>query len=286
MNWHERWKALAARIDGAIEAGKFMTSSLAGHVGDPHDAVRTRIMPELREIASELKHFKSTYEADLPPATAVPFERLFKMYNGWPYQGQPNPLADLQGNITALITFRSEFEYLVQDTEVLGRSRTERAFEHLRQQIAADPDIRKKWKQALIKKEPACEKLGAVHLLGHGIWAFKVQGGNAVTDLVYNEPLDESLIKRTATALVLTEWKVAKNNNDAIKKAKEAKIQTEEYTGGVLGGIELKETRYVILVSEKHISAPSDYELKGVQYRHICIPVNPDTPSKVAKKLG
>ena len=56
------------------------------------------------------------------------------------------------------------------------RARSERAFLHLRRLLAVDRDVRAKWKAAYEGKqgEVACEALGAVHLLSHGIYAFKV----------------------------------------------------------------------------------------------------------------
>lgn len=159
----------------------------------------------------------------------------------------------------------------------------------------ADPDIRDKWQRAFKKGETHCEKLGAVHLLSHGIWAFKAHGEKGRTDLVMNEPItDTSMIEKTSTALVLTEWK--KYNGNDNKRENEslqdtilsAQVQARNYSSGVLGGVELVGYRYIVVVSEKSLPAeffgdkpgsPDD----GVIYRHINIPVNPATPSVEAK---
>jgi hypothetical protein len=81
------------------------------------------------------------------------------------------------------------------------------------------------------------EGLGAVPLLWHGIWAFKVSA-KGITDLVFNEPF-EDLEQRGVEALVLTEWKLAgeKNANDRFEEAHQ---QAERYTEGALGGSELR----------------------------------------------
>ena len=63
--------------------------------------------------------------------------------------------------LAPLAAFRSEFEYLIRDTEVEARSTTELAFEHLKRQIAVDEDVKKKWKKAFARHETDCEKLGA-----------------------------------------------------------------------------------------------------------------------------
>jgi hypothetical protein len=140
-------------------------------------------------------------------------------------------------------------------------------------------------KKAYDNHETSCEKLGSVHLLSHGIWAFKVKGEKAETDLIYPEqPLDELLIRRTASTLVFTEWKLIKSHGEIDKKSREAIKQMEEYTSGLLTGLELRNTRYVILISKKQLTIPNDQERNGIKYRHINIPVTPLTPSESARK--
>ena len=132
--------------------------------------------------------------------------------------------------------------------------------------------------------ETKCEKLGALHLLLHGIWAFKAHGEKGRTDLILNEPLpDLTMIEKTSTALVLTEWKVVKNKNELEAKIKEAFKQTKLYVTGVLGGIELTNYRYLVMVSAKSMKMPSDLIENNIVYRHINVPVNSETPSVEAK---
>jgi hypothetical protein len=92
--------------------------------------------------------------------------------------------------LVPLAAFRSEFEYLLQDHEVESRSAVELAFEHLRRLIVVDDQVRKKWQAGFEQHETHCERLGSVHLLSHGIWAFKVATGGAATDLVFPEPIE------------------------------------------------------------------------------------------------
>ena len=160
--------------------------------------------------------------------------------------------------LAPLAAFRSEFEYLIRDAEIEGRSLTELAFEHLRRQIVVDKDVRKKWNAAFNRRETACERLGAVHLLSHGIWAFKITAPGAATDLVYGDPLSGRgiVMNRIARALVLTEWKLVKQADDIDGKAQEGRKQTALYAAGVLGDLELKRTRYVVLVCEGELQPP------------------------------
>ncbi len=59
--------------------------------------------------------------------------------------------------------------------------------------------------------ETACEKLGALHLLSHGILAFKAYAPGERTDLILGDRLviDDDLIAGTE-GIVLTEWKRVK----------------------------------------------------------------------------
>jgi hypothetical protein len=188
-------------------------------------------------------------------------------------------------SIAAIATVRSEFEYLIHDSEIEGRNRTEVAFEHLRRMIAVDSEAREKWESAYAQNEPACERLGAVHLLSHGIFAFKVSSIDSATDLAFNEPLDDrsQIIRRSARAIVLTEWKLVRDTKTTNKKATEARRQTLEYARGVLGDAELKGTRYIVLVSKQQLAPVADVEADGVRFRHINIAVDPQIPSRAAR---
>jgi hypothetical protein len=188
--------------------------------------------------------------------------------------------------LVPLAAFRSEFDYHLRDAEVEARNAVELAFEHLRRVIAVDEAVRDEWRAAFARHETRCEQLGAVHLLSHGIWAFKVTGAGAATDLVFADPIDtrEAIVKRTARALVLTEWKLVRGPDQATARASEAREQAALYSAGILGGPELKQTRYVVLVSDKDVTPPADVAVGSVTYRHVVIPVSAEAPSVVARK--
>jgi hypothetical protein len=93
-----------------------------------------------------------------------------------------------------------------------------------------------------------------VHLLLHGIWAFKVHTPDERTDLVLQEPIrDYDEVERSAEALVLTEWKIVRNDSQREEKAKKARNQARIYAGSVLGGVELRQYRYIVLVSKDRL---------------------------------
>lgn len=288
MTWLEQWRNLAVRIDGLIRAGEFLASAINASAtpdispNDNFDCVKDSILPERDAIIAEIKHLGDTYASELPPQASAALQK----YVTW--DRIDSTTAGVIGiqSLAPLASFRSQFEYLIRDAESEGRSLTELAFVHLRRQLEADEDIQKKWKDAFKKHEPACEKLGAVHLLSHGIWAFKVVASGAATDLVYPDPVEKyaGVIKKTARALVLTEWKRVKRSDEIATKAQEARVQAESYSGGVLGDVELKRTRYIVLVCDKDYQTPSDVSVGAVTYRHICLSMSPITPSERAKK--
>ena len=128
----------------------------------------------------------------------------------------------------------------------------ERAFIHLQRSIVVDPSVKKLWTEAYDGGEVRCEGLGAVHLLLHGIWAFKASATGERTDLVLGQPLtDLSQAEASAEALVLTEWKVIRNSKELDTKAEQAYRQASAYVKGVLAGFELAECRYLVLVSKR-----------------------------------
>jgi hypothetical protein len=130
--------------------------------------------------------------------------------------------------------------------------------------------------------ETSCEKLGAVHLLLHGIWAFKVNTAGERTDLVFGESVpDSSSVERAAESLVLTEWKRVLSPTKTEAIASDARKQAARYTVGALGGlVELVRYRFIVLVSENTLTLPADHSENGVVYRHVNVAVDPKPPSK------
>jgi hypothetical protein len=156
----------------------------------------------------------------------------------------------------------------------------------LQRLLAVDDDVRSKWKAAFERGEVRCEQLGAVHLLSHGIFAFKINADGARTDLVFpDEPIEASVTRRGIEGLVLTEWKLADAGN-ATDRFEEARRQAELYRQGPLVGTELAGYRYAIAVSLTDLPREAmldDMEIGGVVYRHINISIEPRSPSVRAR---
>jgi len=196
VTWAEQWRALAARIEGLVAAGDLMAAALKVGSGDELDVGNKALMPELAAIVRELRGLEQSHGAAIPPEALGALRRF--VGQGWD-QRALGLSAGLAAGLMAtkalvpLAAFRGEFEYLVRDAELEGRSVVELAFEHLRRTIAVDEEVRTKWVVAFEKHETRCERLGAVHLLSHRIWAFKVSAAGAATDLVFAEPLPDHL---------------------------------------------------------------------------------------------
>ncbi len=139
-----------------------------------------------------------------------------------------------------------------------------------------------KWTDAFEQKgEVECEALGAVHLLMHGIWAYKTSATGERTDLVLGTHLvvDERVVE-SAQGLVLTEWKLVGKNLAPDAQARAAKSQAARYAEGILAGFELKSDRYLVLVGKDEFTAPADEIVDGIRYKVIPIILNRKPPSK------
>lgn len=287
MTWLEQWLDLAARIDGLIRAGEFLASAINAMQSDGirgidyFDCVKQSILPERDAIIVEIECLSKIYANVLPQQA---FAALNEYVARNEVKKQMSGVIGIQ-LLAPLASFRSQFEYLIRDAEVEGRSLTELAFEHLRRQLVVDKDIQMKWKKAFEERGTACERLGAIHLLSHGIWAFKFLAIGGATDLVFGDPVEKYAViaRRTARAVVLTEWKLVESQDEIIIKAQEARKQAKNYSGGVLGDTELKRTRYVVLVCKSELTPPDDVSDGLVTYRHVLLPTSPKNPSTMAR---
>lgn len=219
---------------------------------------------------------------DLLPDTALFAIERFMNDGGKQIEG--NGLGDallVRTIIVKLVAFSSELAFCLDNQLERVRSASELAFLHLQRLIVVDEDYRKKWQAAQAAHETHCEKLGAVHLMWHGVWAFKVDASGGKTDLVYQEP-PQFGIAPVALGVVLTEWK--RTDDDPQPAFHAAKLQAAGYSGGILAGLELTSHRYLVVVTKKQSIPPADIIEGAVVYRHINIAVEPDSPSVAAKR--
>ena len=146
---------------------------------------------------------------------------------------------------------------------------SERAFDHLNRSIVADEELKgPKWIKAFKDgKEPDCEKLVEPIFCSMGYGLLKVGVEGERTDLVFNEPIvDSSSVERIAEGLVLTEWKRVRSPKKTEAMARKAREQAARYALGALGGVELRDYVFIVLVSEKHLTLPQDHSENGDKY--------------------
>lgn len=261
--WQREWQRLSALIAGILEAGHFLVSGRAAGA-DSHHADSTRLL--LNRIAAALELLRQFWERH---QTQIPSGGRTVLGS---YLSVPLPRTDggagftsLVEGITSLTALRAEFEYAIADTESIARSLVARAFLHLQRSIIADETVRERWKRAFDSGgETRCEALGAVHLLQHGVWAFKASTTGEQTDLVLGEPLNNSDAQRAAVALVLTEWKLVQGQSEVEAKITEAQRQARRYAGSALAGFEVTSRRYLVLVSARRFESSS----RRVRGRH------------------
>jgi hypothetical protein len=288
MSWLTEWKSISAQIQGLLEASRFYVDSLQALSEKTTDRMRDyykvgdrELLPHIQKIRETLEKFRDTHKESIPTEAAKSLDAVLnKINNEFPNLIGADAFVYIHVMVTLLVSFRAEFEYHLSDTAAVARRLSERAFNHLNRSIVVDSELHQKWNEAFEAGEPACERLGAVHLLLHGIWAFKVNTAGERTDLVFNEPIVESSsVERTAEALVLTEWKRVLTPTETERMASAARKQAARYTVGALGGVELAGYRFIILVSKEHLTLPEDCLENGVKYHHVNVAVDPKPPS-------
>ncbi len=280
MSWMSEWEAISNRISGLKEATQFFVQF---QQQDEKGSMGIVLLPQTEKLYKLIHRFHETYKSTFSPIAQVCIENYLKqdkeLIESLP-QNEPafNQIPYLKRLITSLISFQAELTFHLSDTQFIIHRMTERAFIHLQRLIIVDETIRNKWKKCF-KLEIFCEKLGAAHLLWHGIWAFKAHGEKGRTDLILGESVNLNQVEATSEGLVMTEWKLVKDKKDTQKKATEAYKQAKIYSGGILAGIELRNYRYLVLVSEKNLILPEDFQEGEIIYKHINVAISPDTPA-------
>lgn len=187
MTYRDQWKALSGRIRGLMQAGQLHAHFLSVRASDSFGRGK-RLREQAEGVLTELQSFRDCFQQSLPPAALESIDKIVESTGSWVGETRGTPDIQQERAWAALVllgAFETEMSFILTDVQESIRARSERAFSHLQRQIVADLAFREKWKTAFDEGEVACEKLGAVHLLLHGIWAFKVNAEGARTDLVF-----------------------------------------------------------------------------------------------------
>jgi hypothetical protein len=284
MTYLDEWRALSARIHALVKASEIHSRHMAVNSGDTYARAR-RLIEHGQSTLEAVRIFGDRHKRLLSAPALTAINQLLEQAT--PLVKDPASSTRQEQASAALLLlglFESEISLLLTDGRATIRTHCERAFEHLRRLIVVDSTQRKLWQAAYADKELACERLGATHLLLHGIWTFKTDAAGARTDLVYSEPVDLDQAARAADGLVLTEWKKTPKEQVTSQEVNrlfaDARAQARRYAEGPLAGFELTDYRYMVLVSWEDVEVPPDIPELGVLYRHISIPVAPLAPSK------
>jgi hypothetical protein len=282
--WKPEWDALSTRIAGITQASAFLFQT--AQAGEADSAYSTNILIENCEQTAHAVQALLRYGNALPMKARDALARFDKWWrdtsvNNW--LSSPGGFPALQAAVVLLASIRSELDHLLTNHDEIVRSHVSRAFQHLQRSLVVDDTLRAKWVTAFEtprKAEILCEQLGGVHLLLHGIWAFKVSATGERTDLVLGTHLavDEDVIM-SARGLVLTEWKLVREGERPESKRDEAKHQARRYSEGSLGGFELDSERYLVLVAKGEFVVPDDVIEGGTKYKVIPLVLNREYPS-------
>ena len=281
MNWRTEWRAISDRITGLVDAATVYFQALKVSNSDGYAVRRKHLLPEARDIYARLRDYSDRHSAQLPVSASAALQRFLSTHQQLFSDTNLDNFEAVAATVTFLAGFRAEMQFQLADMEAASFRLVERAFIHLQRQLVADEEYREKWVAAFEAGEAACERLGSVHLLQHGIWAFKASAQGERTDLVLAEPLrDLDTVAGAAEVLVLTEWKLVRSPSELQAQWQQAKRQAALYAKGSLAGVELSSYRYLVIVSLDRLTLPADANDAGVLYRGKNIAVRPSSPSR------
>ena len=277
MTWEARWRELANRIDvWSVTVDR--TMRMLEVAPQLREKANRALAPEAHDI------HRSILELELPAKLEEEIANTRRRLDS--IEAVVDGERVINARWIVLAALRIPLDKAAQSNEGPRVRLVERAFVHLKRMLAVDDDLRKRWQSALAAGETRCEQLGGLHLLSHGIYGFKADAGSGRTDLILGDRLMVNDEVRAAEAMVLTEWKVARDGELPETKCKEARAQAEQYAAGELGGFELRRHRYLVIVSARQL-AMLPPEIDGdVTYHYVNIAVDPLKPSAHSRRVS
>jgi hypothetical protein len=280
----DQWAAISARIRGLADAARLFSQFQGVSRSDSYGGGRS-LSEQYLSVYQSLEQFRDGFQPSLPTGVFDTISQFLSRHGSLftDQSGTRNLRRErAEAALLFLVALELEVSFLLANSAEIIRARSERAFAHLQRLIVADPSIRAVWQSAHADGEVACERLGAAHLLWHGIYAFKVNATGERTDLVFQEPVAVGELSRYSDGLVLTEWKRSTSPSDVEDRFGEARRQAARYAEGALAGLELASHRYAIVVSREQVFVPADRQEGDISYRHINIAVAPTPPSRAS----
>jgi hypothetical protein len=277
MSWEEEWRRIAPRIDAWNASVEYAMRLVVGEE-QLREKTNRALAPEAQSILDEIE------KLELPDWLAAEVKEIARRLGGLEDIVDGRRVINARGIVLAAL--RAPLDNAARSKEGPRRRLVDRAFLHLNRTLAVDADVRERWAKAFAVGETRCEQLGGLHLLSHGIYGFKADGGTGRTDLILGDRLMVNDETRAAEAMVLTEWKLAREGDDPAAKCVEGREQAEIYSVSELGGFELRRHRYVVVVSPgRETMLPSEV-VGEVTYHYVNIAIDPDSPSDDSRRMS
>lgn len=247
--------------------------------------VSTEIQQNVDQVSQAIQDYLSVHRHELPEPAKGAIERYIGFYRRLAAKPVTADATKTQALVVALASLSSEVAGCLLSDQSSILLASELAFLHLNRTLHVDTTEQAKWAAAFKMGETEVEKFGALHLLRHGIYAFKAHASGARTDLMFQEKCQQSHFEKLpVSGLVLTEWKLFKGNGNARSAFQQAERQAKEYQATALAGVELRSTRFCIVVSKEQVQTPDDKYDGSVRYKFINIAINRLSPSALARK--
>ena len=289
MSWDIEWKSIENQIHEFDRLCTSYINTMGIKSTDVYDVVNQIIFPVCAKLIERIELYRNRYSPILSESALNSIGVVLKSFKDRLVRNTTSrePAAVLFYKET-LNRFSFDFNYHTNELDGSVFRKSERAFLHLQRSLAVNSEERERWENAFDHHETAVEALGAVHLLLHGIWAFKIDSGGQRTDLIFKEEFSDSYlgaIRLASEGLVLTEWKLVKDPKDTATKMDEAYKQANIYSSESLTELELRKYRYLVMVSLKKLpDLKPDFVEDGIRYRHINIAIEIESPSIRSRK--
>ncbi|MBV8756316.1 MAG: hypothetical protein JO257_03510 [Deltaproteobacteria bacterium] len=277
MHWRDEWRQLSMRMNAWRSVAETFLANQPGLINDWKQLapVSDALVRDAQQLMLRVRRLV------LPEPFRSQLKEALERTDGLSRHVEgPNGVLH-QLLVHAALRAPVDEAYLNNDEQ--RRALVERAFLHLNRTLSIDDTARERWRDAFTF-ETRCEKLGALHLLSHGVYAFKAEAGSGRTDLVLGTPLHVGDDVRSASMLVLTEWKLVRPGDDPNEIARVGRRQVERYSHVELSGFELRDARYVVLVSPLPLPMPATETVGSVMYKYINVVIEPPRPSDWARR--
>ena len=282
MAYPEQWKALSSCIRGLMQTGELHARYLSVRSDDSYGRAE-RLRDQVTLVLAAVETFRDLNWNTLSPEALAAILKFIEVTS--PILKDAAGIPDIRQEqvwaaLIMLAAFETEMLHCLSDLQHHIRARSERAFFHLKRLVVVDQAIRERWEAALTEGEVACEARRCPSLAP---WHMGFQGRSRRGT---NRPCFSGTNERHRYRRTLRRWfSVDGVESGHDRTAGPAAIyrtgtQAQRYSEGVLFSNELTKYRYVVVVSKRDVSIPTDRFEGSVIYRHINIAIHSRPPSR------